>query len=284
MKTFALLFAATTLAAQTAAPPQLRANRDTYHPVIDLLKDQRGAVTEEQMAELATYPLEAIWGMLRGLGYTNSHYSGLKPTRPEARLVGRALTIRYLPRRPDLVQAMQTLAKEGGWPVAYNVRAGEDAKPGDVLVVDLGGGIPDGIFFGDISAIGARMAGARGAVLYGSSRDLAELRAMKDFPVFAVGYDPNVATQIGVDWNVPVRVGSTTVLPGDVVVAEEEAVLFFPPSIVPQLLERIRKFVAQEEFERVLTRERRHRFRDVYPLNPEFRKQFEAEWQKKQKQ
>lgn len=281
MKTLVLLFAAAALTAQTAAPPQLRANRDTYHPVTEFLKDKRAAVTDEQLAELAKYPLEATWGVLRGLGYTNAHYSGLKPTRPEARLVGRALTIRYLPRRPDLVEAMQALAKEGDWPVAYNVRAGEDAKPGDVLVVDLGGGISDGVFFGDISAIGAQMAGARGAVLYGSSRDLAELRALEGFPVFAVGYDPNVATQIGVDWNVPVRVGSATVLPGDVVVAEEEAVLFFPPSIVPQLLERVRKFVAQEEFERELTRSRRHRFRDVYPLNPELRKQFEAEWEKK---
>jgi 4-hydroxy-4-methyl-2-oxoglutarate aldolase len=283
MKTIALLFAAITLAAQTAAPPQLRANRDTYHPVTDFLKDKRATVTDEQMAELAKFPLEAIWGTLRGLGYTNSSYAGLKPTRP-SRLVGRALTLRYLPRRPDLVEAMQALAKEGDWPVAYNVRAAEDAKPGDVLVVDLGGGIPDGVFFGDISALGAQMAGARGAVLYGSSRDLAELREMDGFPVFAVGYDPNVATQIGVDWNVPVRVGSATVLPGDVVVAEEEAVLFFPASIVPQLLERVRKFVAQEEFERELTRGGKHRFRDVYPLNPELRMQFEADWEKKRPQ
>lgn len=284
MKTIALLFAAAILAAQTAPPPQLRASRDTYHPVTDLLSHKRVTATDEQMAELANYPLEAIWGTLRGLGYTNSHFAGLKPSIPSARVVGRALTIRYLPRRPDLVEAMQTLAREGDWPVAYNVRAAEDAKPGDVLVVDLGGGIPDGVFFGDISALGAQLAGARGAVLYGSSRDLAELRAMKGFPVFAVGYDPNVATQIGVDWNVPIRVGSATVLPGDVVLAEEEAVLFFPASIVPQLLERVRKFVAQEEFERELTRGGKHRFRDVYPLNQELRKQFEAEWEKKRPQ
>lgn len=284
MKTIALLFAATTLAAQTAAPPQLRANRDTYHPVTDYLKNKRATVTDEQLNELAKYPLEAIWGMLRGLGYTNSHYAGLKPTRPSARLVGRALTIRYLPRRPDLTEAMQALAKEGDWPTAYNVRAAEEAKPGDVLVVDLGGGISDGVFFGDISALGAQLAGARGAVLYGSSRDLAELREMAGFPVFAVGYDPNVATQTGVDWNVPIRVGSATVLPGDVVLAEEEAVLFFPPAIVPQLLERVRKFVAQEEFERELTRGGKHRFRDVYPLNPELRKQFESGWEKKRPQ
>lgn len=56
---------------------------------------------------------------------------------------------------------MTRLAKEGDWPRAYNVRAAEEVKPGDVIVVDLGGGIPDGIFFGDVSAIGARVAGAR---------------------------------------------------------------------------------------------------------------------------
>jgi len=35
--------------------------------------------------------------------------------------------------------------------------------------------------------------------------------------------------------------------------------------------------VEQEEYERNLVREKKHRFRDVYPLNPELHKKFEEE-------
>jgi regulator of RNase E activity RraA len=257
--------------------PKLRANRDTYHPALDVLKAKSARLTDDQMEKLKRFPLEALWASVRDLGYTNAHHSGLLTTRPNERLVGRALTIRYLPRRPDLVEAMQTLAKEGDWPAAYNVRAGEEARAGDVLVVDLGGGIADGIFFGDISALAAQVQGARGAVLYGSTRDLTELREMAGFPVLAVGFDPRPATQIGVDWNVPVRVGGATVLPGDAVVADDEAVVFFPPSIADQVIERATRIVEQENHERDLVRKKQHRFRDVYPLNPELRKKFEEE-------
>jgi regulator of RNase E activity RraA len=269
------VIAAAPPASDVTPDPKLRANRDTYHPVLDVLKAKSVRLTDEQMAKLKTVPIEAVWASVRDLGYTNAHMSGLLSTRPNEPLVGRALTIRYLPRRPDLVEAMQTLAKEGDWPGAYNVRAGEEAKPGDVLVVDLGGGVADGIFFGDISALAAQVAGARGAVLYGSTRDLTELRAMPGFPVLAVGFDPRPATQIGVDWNVPVRVGGATVLPGDAVVADEEAVVFFPPSIADEVIARAARIVEQENYERALVRKKQHRFRDVYPLNPELKKQFE---------
>ncbi len=267
--------AAEAAAGDVTSDPRLRRNRDTYHPALDLLKAKSARLTDEQMEKLKSFPLEAVWASVQNLGYTNAHMSGLRSTRPNERLVGRALTIRYLPRRPDLVEAMQTLAKEGDWPVAYNVRAGEEAKAGDVLVVDLGGGIADGIFFGDVSALAAQVNGARGAVLYGSTRDLTELREMAGFPVLAVGFDPRPATQIGVDWNVPLRVGGATVLPGDAVVADEEAVVFFPPGIADEVIARATRIVEQENYERELVRKKQHRFRDVYPLNPELRKQFE---------
>jgi len=277
---FWCFLAATAAFAQVAPDPRLRANRDTYHPVVDLLRAKPARATDEQLDQLKTLPLEAIWQAAQSLGYVNCHYSGLKATRPKERLVGRALTIRYLPRRPDLVEAMTALGKQGDWPVAYNVRAAEEAKPGDVIVVDLGGGIPDGIFFGDISALGAKMNGARGVVLWGSTRDQLELEEMEGFPVLAVGFDPRPATQIGVDWNVPIRVGGATVLPGDVVVGDAEAVVFFPPSIAAQVIERAKRTADQEIYERKLVREKKYRFRDVYPLNPELRKKYEEERKK----
>jgi regulator of RNase E activity RraA len=180
------------------------------------------------------------------------------------------------------MKALEAISKEGDWPMGWHVRQAEDAKSGDVLVVDLGGEVDNGVFWGDVSALAAKTRGVKGAVLWGASRDLAELREVSDFPVLAVGFDPKPAVQIGVDWNVPVRVGGATVLPGDVVVADEEAVLFFPAAIAKEVIAAATRQFEQEEYERKLVRENKHKFRDVYPLNPELRKQFEAERKRKE--
>ena len=270
-----ILAAAGCAFAQAVPDAKLRYNRNTYSPVVDILKPEMGSISDAELEHLKGLQLEPIWQAVQALGYTNCHYSGMKSTRPNERLVGRALTIRYLPQRPDLTQAMTQLAKEGDWPRQYNVRASEEVKPGDVIVVDLGGGIPDGIFFGDVSAIGARAAGANGVILYGSTRDKEELEKMEHFPVLAVGFDPRPATQIGVDWNVPIRVGGATVLPGDVVVADSEAAVFFPPKIAAEVIRRAQATQDQEMYERKLATEKAHRFRDVYPLSPELKKQYE---------
>jgi regulator of RNase E activity RraA len=226
-------------------------------------------------------PIEAIWGAVQKLGYINCYFSGFQSSRSTEKLAGRALTIRYLPRRPDLDEAMKTLAKDGDWPAAYHVRAAEEAKPGDVLVVDLGGVVAEGIFFGDVSALAAKTAGARGAVLYGSSRDLTELQSLEGFPVLAVGFHPRPAAQGGVDWNIPIRVGGATVLPGDVVVADSEAAVFFPPQLAAEVIQLASETVDKENYERDLVRQKKHKFRDVYPLNKELQKQYEEEKKKR---
>ena len=129
---------------------------------------------------------------------------------------------------------------------------------------------------------GAQVRGARGAILHGSTRDKVELEAMAGFPVLAVGFDRRPATQIGVDWNVPIRVGPAVVLPGDVVVADSEAALFFPAEIVDEVIKRATGLTLREDYERDLVRQKKLRFRDVYPLNPELRQQYEERKKKQQ--
>lgn len=114
-----------------------------------------------------------------------------------------------------------------------------------------------------------------------------QLEQLKTFPfeaiwtVFAMGFDPHPALQVGVEWNIPIRVGDATVLPGDVVVVEEEAALFFPPELADKVVKGARKIVEKENYERALVRQKKYRFRDVYPLNPALLKQFEEEQAKK---
>lgn len=265
-----------------AADDALLKRSDTFHPLMELLRPSLARATDDQLAQLQHLPMEAIWGAVRAEGYLNSAVTGLKATRPGERLVGRARTIRCLPDRPDLRQAADALNKIGDWPRASNVRAAEDSRPGDVIVVDYGGLVAEGIFWGDISALGAQVNGARGAVLWGGTRDKEELEQMAGFPILAVGFDPGINQGIGADWNVPIRVGNVTVLPGDVVVGDSETVLFFPAAIAAKVIARATAVKEQEEFERRLAREKNHRFRDVYPLNKQLREEFEKQRKKPQ--
>jgi 4-hydroxy-4-methyl-2-oxoglutarate aldolase len=264
--------------------PNFRANRDSYSAIMDVLRPSRPSVSQEQLDRLKKLQFETIWGRLGD--YKTSYIRGFTGTRPGQTLVGRALTIRYLPARPDLRRALETLAKEGDWPFGYHARAAEEAKPGDVLVVDLGG--ENGtVFMGDISALGMKLSGAAGVIIDGASRDLAELRGepFKDFPVFARFYHVSGSTWLGAEWNVPVRIGTATVLPGDVVVATDEGAIFFPPELLDDVLQKGSEHEALEDYERHLVRERQYRFRDVYPPAPELlKKQKEYEATKKKSQ
>ena len=280
-----LIGAAPTFAQQTsptAAPKSLRAARNTYSAVMDVLTSARTPVTDAQLTKLKQLPIEAVWAAVQSKGYRHSFVNDWIMTRPDERLVGRALTMRYMPVRPDLMDAVQTLAKEGDWDYQYNVRAGEETRPGDVIVVELGGMIERATFMGDVTGLGIKARGAAGVVVDGGIRDYAEFLPMKGFPVYVKGVHASaMADQVGVEWNAPVRIANVTVLPGDVVVADPEGVLFFPPQIAADVIAAAENTVYSETFKREMIQNPKYRTRDVYPrLSPELEKLYE-EWKKK---
>ena len=268
-----------------AAPATVQVNRaarDTWTPVMDVLKASRAVtVSEAELQRLRELPLEAMWGALQGRRYVRSFEGGFQLTVPNTKLVGRAVTMRYLPVRPDLMEAVQTLAKEGDWDYQYNVRAGEDLKPGDVVVVELGGMVDRATFLGDVTALGMKMAGALGAIVDGGIRDLSEFVPMTDFPIYYRGAHASaMADQVGVAWNGPIRLGGITVLPGDIVVADAEGVQIIPPQLVKDVIAAAEDTVYTENFKRELMASRKYRARDIYPrLSPALEKVFE-EWKK----
>ena len=263
-------------AADVPPPDDFRANRTSYSAIMDVVRASgtQGTVSDADLARLREMQLEDIW---RSLGdYRANYVRGFRATQPGQRIAGRALTMRFLPPRPDLVAAIDTLAAEGDWDRRYYARASEEAQPGDVVVAELGGA--DGhVLFGGMGALGIKLRAAAGVVIDGGSRDLAELvgQTFADFPVFARFFDVTTTSWLGVEWNAPVRIGTTTVLPGDVVVADETGILFFPPALVPDVLRAAEEQADVEEHERDLLRSGEHRFRDVYPLSPELRREYE---------
>ena len=98
-------------------PDGFRTNRTSYSAIMDVLSPSRPEVTQDQLDQLRSIPLEVIFGAVGE--YRTNYARGFANTRPGERLVGRALTMRFLPPRPDLVRAARVLAEEGDWDRRY---------------------------------------------------------------------------------------------------------------------------------------------------------------------
>ncbi|MER5640221.1 RraA family protein [Kitasatospora sp. NPDC002227] len=102
-------------------------------------------------------------------------------------------------------------------------------EPGDVLVVDNGGRVDESCV-GDLVVLEAKAAGLAGLVVWGLHRDTADCRAI-GLPLFSLGaipngplrLDPRPAEALG-----SARVGDWTVSRADVVLADEDGVIFLP--------------------------------------------------------
>src|SRR5438105_6311575 len=124
-----------------------------------------GAGREDVVFEkLRRCTLDSVWNGLAARGYGDQFIGGLRVIHPERVMVGRALTLRLMPKRPDLEKRV---AAEGPYLVA---RAVMQARPGDIMVVDAGGCVEAG-FIGDILIAGFRANGGAGIGCDGAVRD-----------------------------------------------------------------------------------------------------------------
>lgn len=120
------------------------------------------------------------------------------------------------------------------------------AQPGDVIVIDAGG-FTDRAIFGELMATYCRSRGIKGIVCDGAIRDRGGLATMEDFHVYARSATPNGPYKNGPgEINVPVVIGGKLVYPGDIVVGDDDGVLFIRPPMAEALAEAT-KAVEQKE-------------------------------------
>ena len=118
-------------------------------------------------------------------------------------------------------------------------------KPGDVLVVD-GGGALDRALFGDIMKNVARMRGFAGVVIDGAVRDASAFRS-DTLPCYARGVCHRGPYKDGPgEINVPVSIGGMVVHPGDIVVGDDDGLVFIAPAEARAVAEASRKKAAAE--------------------------------------
>lgn len=113
------------------------------------------------------------------------------------------------------------------------------ARPGDIMVVD-GGGYPNRALIGGIMAAQSVSLHLGGWVLDGAVRDRADMRA-QPIPVYARSVIPSGPYKNGPgEINVPVCIGGQVVLPGDILVGDEDGIVVIRPEDAPTLAEAAR--------------------------------------------
>jgi regulator of RNase E activity RraA len=183
---------------------------------------------------------DEAWGVVeRGHDYHFQFEGNWLNLHPDRVLVGRAVTVRMVPLRPDLQGVVQGVGDAKGRSGGQNTWVIDTLLPGDVLVVDLFGKIEDGTFIGDNlgTAIAARA--GTGLVVDGGIRDLERVYQLPDFNVFCRGVHPSAILDVTlVEVNGPIRIGGATVMPGDVVLGAREGVSFIPPHLAEPVVAR----------------------------------------------
>ncbi len=121
------------------------------------------------------------------------------------------------------------------------------AQAGDVIVVD-GGGCTERSLCGENMMQIARQKGVKGFVVDGTIRDSGAVSEFDDFAVFTRGIMPNASYKgLGPgEMNVPVCVGGQVVYPGDIVVGDEDGVLFIRPQYAKEIAAQARVLMEKE--------------------------------------
>ena len=201
--------------------------------------DGRPKVPDSLLERAVDVSIEDVWEFLHSRGYVNQFETGWQALHIDKPFAGRALTAQFMPRRPDMAAAVAAEAKEEGRVSGSNSWVINELKMGDTMVVDGYGKIIEGTMIGSNLGSGIAAHTHSGFIFNSGIRDAEENRKIENLNGFYRGYDPSAWAQMQLTGiNVPVRIGRAVVLPGDLVLAKHDGVIFIPAVLADEAIRR----------------------------------------------
>ena len=252
----------------------------------DRFPDGRPKIADRLIKKMDGVSAEEIWNVLPGEGYRNQYEGDFRILHPEKKLIGRAVTVQFMPTRPDVKAPNEADAKAKGARDNGNQRVLDMLQDGDVLVADLFGKIEGGTLVGDNLATYVYAVTHKGMVVDGAIRDLDGIFGI-DMGIYFRGVHPTAISQdvmiTGI--NVPVRIGQATVLPGDLVFGDREGVYFVPPHLVTKILDKADELHIHDDWtqDKFLHETSKYKSSEIYgsPRDPALRKEYQEYLKKK---
>jgi regulator of RNase E activity RraA len=226
----------------------------------------------ETLKKIPTQTLmDALWVKNWPMGFIH----GAKALQLGQHMAGQAVTLRFVPHRPDLVSD-KPKGEQSAEYVAF-----EMCDPGKVIVIDAMGWEYSSIG-GDIKFLRLKQLQVAGLVTDGAIRDSIALKEY-GFPVYA----PNKTAKQGPaefwpwDVNTEIQCGGVLVRPGDFIVGDDDGVVVVPAVLVNEVITIAHQ---REEVESVIKAQLETEQCSpgkYYPFNDETWKLFEAKTGKK---
>jgi regulator of RNase E activity RraA len=207
------------------------------------------------------------------LGIRHSFMTGVAPLDPNARMVGEAVTLRYLPFREDL-----NAEQPSSHPEHPQRKTIDNIQAGGILVIDARGSLRSGTL-GEILMARLKARGAAGMVTDGAVRDVTGIRGV-ELPTFIGGVHASASNTVhfAADAHVPIQCGGVTVIPGDILVGDGDGVVVIPRKYAAKIADEAvyHDDIEVYIYERISNGDS---LRGVYPPNEQTVKDYEV-WKK----
>jgi len=207
----------------------------------DRFADGRPRVPDNIIQRMKAVSVEEAWAVMKNAGYGYQVAEGWQVINPDSVLVGRAVTATFMPARPDVWKAIDSVGKKEG-KRGQNTWAVDLLVKGDVYVADQFGAHKNGPTIGDNVGSAIYAKSGNGIVYDGALRDIEGLKEIGGFTSYYTSYDPSYHNPPGdlntmiVGINQPTRIRLVTVMPGDVVLGKLGVVVFIPPHLAEKVV------------------------------------------------
>jgi regulator of RNase E activity RraA len=215
---------------------------------------------------------------LHKMGIRQTFIEGPKPTTPGSKVVGSVITLQFMPQREDVASG---LGQEHVEKVSALWSVLETVQPGDILAIQAFGDPYTGCL-GDMLTTYFKARGGIGIVVDGCIRDWPRVQKI-GIPMWVRGFTPNYASQTTLfpwAYNVPIACSRVLVLPGDIIIADDDGAVLIPRLVAPEFAKITLEHEDWEVFSRMKLQQG-GALKKYYPLNEEGQREYE-EWRNQQ--